>query len=975
MACYSFHQNILSRANGDSAVNKASYIAAEKLYDERLGVTFNYSNKAGVVHTEIMAPEDAPEWMFHREFLWNGAEKIESRKDGEYRLKANPARELIIALPHELTDEQRVELCREMARNLIERYGVVVDFAIHEPDDGSDKRNYHTHMMFSTRAVTKDGFGEKVRVLSEYKNRKIELDYMREMAADVQNKMLEKHGHKDRVDHRSYEDRDIDKEPTKHLGQDATALVHQGKDCDLADQNEDIKQANIKKILDGLTYNKATFTERQLAKALFENNYTPEEIKNELLADKTILRLYDSDGKLTKYYTTQEVRSQENLIMLYGEALALNQGHGFDKELLAKVAKQHTLDDEQHAALKHVLDNGGIKILEGRAGTGKSHTINAIRAAAEKSGYSVIGLAPTNTVADDMLKTGFNNARTTHSFIWHHDHNKVQGLLHSRSILILDEAAMSDNEQLNKTLEYAYQKHAKVILVGDTRQLSSVQRGGMFEALKKVHGAAELTKVRRQEKDWQKQASMDFAEGKILSALSAYEDRGYVKWDQDLDSARDRLMGQWEKDTAVSHGDRFIFAFTNKEVNKLNKAAQEIEMGRGRVKRSTLTTLDTKERGQVSVAEGDKIQFRETDKRLGITNGMSGTVQKISGGEFTILNDGGDLITFHKDNYSEISLGYAGTIYRGQGKTLDQTYLLHTHHWRREISYVAMTRARKTARIYVDQSETHDLKKLAKQMARTGNDGASLEYGLEAKKVKTVQDRPPEKAKRPGDQFGKVTPQESRPQSSSFPTAPQDKTPLSARDAFEEIETKRPLSMSEMWKKMAAQSQEKTSVSPKEPYEQDASKPSPALGEEFGKQATPEKRPGARFNEQNTDLFADTAPPVQDDQRSEARRALQKEPPAREHNSRDHDDLMKPEAKARRDELLTRIAKEKDSFKEAERAKLSAQFAKQLEALEKQALENNWSPEVKDRVEKRLAERAAQAQKDIERGRDHGLER
>jgi ATP-dependent exoDNAse (exonuclease V) alpha subunit len=141
-----------------------AYRAGEKLTNERDGITHDYTAKQGVEHAEIVLPEGvSADWARDRSDLWNAAEFAEKRKD------ARVAREFEIALPHELSPEQRLEATRDFARELANRYGAAIDFAIHSPHDASDVRNHHAHVMMTTRQVMEDGLGDKTYLERENK--------------------------------------------------------------------------------------------------------------------------------------------------------------------------------------------------------------------------------------------------------------------------------------------------------------------------------------------------------------------------------------------------------------------------------------------------------------------------------------------------------------------------------------------------------------------------------------------------------------------------------------------------------------------------------------------------------------------------------------------------------------------------------------------------------------------------------------
>jgi ATP-dependent exoDNAse (exonuclease V) alpha subunit len=234
MALYHFAARIIQRSEGQSAVASAAYRAGERLDDERLGRTFDYRRHLGVLHTEILAPGNAPDWMRDRSQLWNAVEKAEKRKDSQL------ARSIDIALPHELNLEQNLELLRGFVQEQYVDAGMIADIAIHLPGRSGDIRNVHAHIALTTREITGSGFGLKNRDW----NSKDELLEWRKAWADHANRILEREGFEERIDHRSLEDQGYDREPTIHVGPPGKQMDERGDRSDRAHQNRDIKADN-----------------------------------------------------------------------------------------------------------------------------------------------------------------------------------------------------------------------------------------------------------------------------------------------------------------------------------------------------------------------------------------------------------------------------------------------------------------------------------------------------------------------------------------------------------------------------------------------------------------------------------------------------------------------------------------------------------------------------------------------------------
>jgi len=245
VAIYHLSVKSISRSAGRSVVAAAAYRAGQELTDERQGLTHDYTRKQGVEDAFIVAPDGA-DWAQDRNALWNAAEAAEKRKD------AKTGREYELALPAELDAGARKELARDFARELVERYGVVADVAIHEPGREGDNRNHHAHILTTTRTAGETGLGAKTRVLDVASTASAEIEHMRGVWSRQVNMALERHQVEQRVDHRSFKRQGKEQEPTLHMGVSATAMERQaareipGREpvTDLGKQNAEIRERN-----------------------------------------------------------------------------------------------------------------------------------------------------------------------------------------------------------------------------------------------------------------------------------------------------------------------------------------------------------------------------------------------------------------------------------------------------------------------------------------------------------------------------------------------------------------------------------------------------------------------------------------------------------------------------------------------------------------------------------------------------------
>jgi ATP-dependent exoDNAse (exonuclease V) alpha subunit len=311
-----------------------------------------------------------------------------------------------------------------------------------------------------------------------------------------------------------------------------------------------------------------------------------------------------------------------------------------------------------------------------------------------------------------------------------------------RTAVIVDEAAMLSTKHLAAVIGQARASGAKLILAGDEKQLASIERGGLFGALREQHGAAELHDVTRVSDSGHKRAFNLMHKGEFLPALSIFAQQGAIHWTGKQDEALDALVERWARDNAADPAKtRFVFAYTNADVAKLNASLREVLKARGVLGSDHL--LETAN-GPMPFAPGDRVQFvgtaqRRDYRKAGLVNGAAGTIREIDSDRVTVALDtrpGAPERTLSfavgKDyaagEFDQLRHGYAGTIYKGQGRTLDATYLYHSQHWRAASSYVALTRHRADIALFVATETARDLGQLARQMARVDDCRAASQF-------------------------------------------------------------------------------------------------------------------------------------------------------------------------------------------------------------------------------------------------------
>lgn len=715
----------VSRSSGGNACRKASYNQREEVRCERTGQLFSFKERGGNVHHEIFLPGGANEKFKNSEVLWNEAERCEKRKDSQV------AKEFVIALPDnkEITLEDRIELTQRFGHLFIER-GVAVQIDVHAPHER--EKNWHAHLLVTTRRFSEDGmtfYEKKATDLDPVIRSKVvvEADLWGEVWRDLQNAFFEEKGYDIKVD-------PIGLVPQEHLG--PVRMRHHLNEAVLRAQllekaNEKLAK-DPKNILEEMTRTQAIFKKKDVE--VFLQKHVPfdkrEGLLEKTLQDGQVLPLYDKETqKETGYFTTQAVREEEEKLLRFTDSIAKRSAIPLSDMSIEKGVKGKSLSDEQRKSYDLCVNSEkNLILIQGRAGVGKSYLLNAIRIAHAHEGYRILGLAPTNKLAQDLRNDGFE-AKTCHSFLFAFKNNRET--LDSNTLVVVDEASMLGTTLSVELFNVIKNKGAKLILVGDDRQLSSVERGGPFRFLSERYGAAELSEVRRQTIGWQKEVSEALAENDTKKAIDLLENNKAISWNRTKEESLSNLLKDWGKEMLINpHETRQIIAQKNTDVDALNQGARDIL--RQAVQLGETEIICSTQRGRLAFAEGDRIHLTETDKSQGLTNGMFGRIEKINSQtkQMILHLDNGETKTLNPDTYNGLRHGYAATVYRTQGATLSSVYVLHSRTTNQPTNYVALTRQTKSLSLYVSQEKTPSAYHLISQMGRRQEKGTSLVFDI-----------------------------------------------------------------------------------------------------------------------------------------------------------------------------------------------------------------------------------------------------
>ncbi|MFF0948124.1 Ti-type conjugative transfer relaxase TraA [Rhizobium leguminosarum] len=776
MAIMFVKARVISRGAGRRIVPAAAYRHRAQMTDKEAGTSFSYrAGRAELVHEELALPTHIPEWLrtaidgrtaaVGSEALWNAVESFEKRPDAQL------ARELIIALPEELTQTENIALVREFVRDNMTSKGMVADWVYHDKDD-----NPHVHLMMTLRPLTEEGFGAKtVQVLDEggkplrvatldrpkgrivsraWAGDKETMKGWKIAWAETANRHLALAGHEIRLDGRSYAEQGLDGIAQKRLSLEKPALSRKGRQPYFASAGLARRQgvadrllAEPEFLLKRLGNERSTFDERDIAKALHRYVDDPSDFANiraRLMASDDLVMLKPQEvdpetGKIAEpaVFTTRAILRIEYDMSQSAQVLSERRGFAVsDRAVAAAISNVETgdpekpfkLDAEQVDAVRHVTGDNGIAAVVGLAGAGKSTLLAAARVAWESGGRRVIGAALAGKAAEGLEDSSGIQSRTLAAWelIWANGHET----LHRGDVVVVDEAGMVSSQQMARVLKLVEQAGAKVVLVGDAMQLQPIQAGAAFRAITERIGFAELAGVRRQREPWAREASRLFARGETEKGLDAYAQHGHLVEAETRDEIVGRIVSDWTNarralvresaegpNTSRIRGDALlVLAHTNADVKRLNDALRSVMTGEGALGESRAFQT---ERGAREFAVGDRIIFLENARflepraaRLGpqyVKNGMLGTV--VSTGDkrgdtlLSVRLDNGRDVVLSEDSYRNVDHGYAATIHKSQGATVERTFVLATGMMDQHLTYVSMTRHRDRTDLYAAKED------------------------------------------------------------------------------------------------------------------------------------------------------------------------------------------------------------------------------------------------------------------------------
>ncbi|MGC0371941.1 MAG: hypothetical protein DGJ47_000642 [Rickettsiaceae bacterium] len=748
----------VGRNSGGNACCSFAYNARSTILDNSTGVTYNFSNRSDNLYHEILLPKGADESFKNESVLSNEIERIEKRKDSQL------CKEYVLALPDdkEVTFEQKKEMIFDFIKlnGWVEK-GFAVQVDIHAPD--AEDKNWHAHLLIPTRKFTADGkklFITKATDLwPDIKAGFAKLPFVAsrqtppgKLWAYVQNTAFERLGLDVRVDMEGA----IAQE---HIG----PFRLRGRDNRAELRNREVVEANIlaldsgEALLNRVTMTRNIFRERDLIRGV---RYLPDEAKanalvQDALASKDLVTLYDDQGDKTEFYTTKAVRKEEQRLVRLSMWVSRLKSVTADKAILQDKDIRHVinaeskaakLNNEQKDALDYMLKSDcGIRVIRGRAGTGKSRVLKSLAAVSKEVGIKTILIAPTHK-AKMELEGHFAHTNTVAGLLHGIKHGQVA--LQKGSLIVVDEAGMVDDNAYSELMRVALNHRCNLVLAGDERQLSAIGRGGSFENFADKFGSRSLVDIQRQKEGWGRQVALCFSKKQIKEGVAILHQHNKLRWSADSQLSIKDIVKSWNQ-SKFGIKDRLVIAITNESVNNINQKIRDSLKEQGQLTGDEIAIINGNQVQKVykegksteyiadimpkSFMKGDRIIFNKTNKDLGLSNGEFGTIEYVDREEFVVrldnVKDGKTkTVTFDPSEFSGFTHGYASTVYKAQGASIKDVYVMHDGFSTKENSYVALSRHIDDLHLYCNKESTMNNEHLIKQLGFSIGGSSSLTY-------------------------------------------------------------------------------------------------------------------------------------------------------------------------------------------------------------------------------------------------------
>ena len=798
MAVYYFNSRIISRKDGKSAVASAAYRHGCKMRDDLRGITFNYSYKNEVSHTEISLPEDCPDWARERygalvgdcpearidvaavsKRLWYELDLHEEQSKNSKRAYTQVARSMTIALPQELSPSERVNLTRSFVQNSFAARGMIADWTLHDLKD-----NPHVHVMLSLRSLDVDGWGKKN---PDWNDRALLRSWRSEWAHEA-NIALERAGLDERIDHRSLVDQGIELGAETYNPHVAEHAEKTGKPARI---KEICAKARIKNaaylreypehILTVLNAERTVFSQKHIEKAFEKRLGKSGDIAAlvaKAMGSPDLVQLEKTGAGEVLYATKAHMSAEINLLVdalaLHSERLVVPEslsvsashspvglaGHFMLGKPAGSGATGKVVDGEpgsglgadQLNALQSMVSDCRLSLVTGYAGAGKTRTIAQAVKIWEDRGFAVIGGAVSGKATQELSDIKGLNAASLAA--WEARWSRGQVPPRGRFVFFMDEAGMVGASHWERVQRRILELGGKLVAVGDPEQLQPVLDTAAFGAVIDRLGAQTISHVRRMENSAEREATVQFAQGEAgaQAALGYYEAAGHIQYERSVAEAIGVLAEAYYS-TGNPEDSRLAIGYSNADVVALNAEIrlqaiarglvdQDAEIDYGLIRRIDRSGLHPKiEIAPMIFAPGERIIFTRPHRELEIAKSGFATIEAARVGEIDLLLDGdaGRRVTIDMTAFDHFDYGYAATTHKSQGMTVDYSFALAHGRMNRHVAYVQMSRHRKAVRMFVPERRFKDIS-FEEAVTRSGYLNMSAEVRADRQRGRSTPD-------------------------------------------------------------------------------------------------------------------------------------------------------------------------------------------------------------------------------------------